>query len=633
MTREAQMQLRVKESWNWRPWAYGIFVVAALIIFAVTYTTYAFSKYRGEVLPGTHIAQLDVSEMTPSQATVAVQASLTKMAYVPIVLRYPGFPDWHPNKAAMGLQYDIGLSVKRAMAVGRHETFVEQLLDRLPMHPNHQIPLVYRFDQKALLAAINLRISTEGFNHAGINAQLAMRSGHAVLVPAQTGRRLDLTATMRAVQAALGSLRPEVRQLPVVAINPVITDAYARTVQSRVEAFLAEPPVLEVGKHVVAMSRYDLAPMLSFHNQISAHRATIVMDVNPDVVSAYVQKLASQVDRAPQNARVVFTAGQVKQVSSRQTGRTLDQTTATSRLLKVVSNLKARARLHLKVAVTQPPVDISNPASLGINTLLGTGVTAFPGAGPRRLTDIIQISNQLTGRLISPGDTISFNTLVGTGWPDRVYNDHEVESGGQVVPSAGGAMQQVATTFLRALFAAGLQVVEHHSHPYMMSWYANPVGLDAVVSPANNEDLVFKNNTGHYLLLQTDVQPIRQEVYIYVYGPHLGWEVAIDGLGKVTKVYPHGPPVTKIDPSLAPGVTHQIAWAHDGADTVVQRTVTRPNGQVSVDQIASHYQPWQAVILAGKTTAPLPTSTTSPTVSPTGTPPPPTPAPSQTAGH
>ena len=58
--REAQRRLQQKES-PWTPIAYAVFLVAVLIIFGFSYTTYAFSKYRGEILPGTHVDQIDLS--------------------------------------------------------------------------------------------------------------------------------------------------------------------------------------------------------------------------------------------------------------------------------------------------------------------------------------------------------------------------------------------------------------------------------------------------------------------------------------------------------------------------------------------------------------------------------------------
>jgi vancomycin resistance protein YoaR len=265
--------------------------------------------------------------------------------------------------------------------------------------------------------------------------------------------------------------------------------------------------------------------------------------------------------------------------------------------------------LKFTVTQTQPSIDLSNPASLGIRNLLSTGVTSFPGAGDTRLNDISAIAQDLNGRLLPPKQDISFNQLMsGTAWDPRVYQDSEADDGtGNPVPGPGGAMQQVATTFLRALYGAGLTLEERHAHSHQMDWYEPPIGYDAVVAPDRNWDLRFMNNTGKYLLLQTRVEPIRQELYIYVYGPKLGWKVAVDKYGKITKSIPHGPKQLKPDPSLLPGQERQTQFAHTGAVTDVQRTITFPSGKVTVDDIKTVYEPWDAVILVGPGATPQPT--------------------------
>src|SRR5579872_1883878 len=70
--REAQRHLHRKER-SWAPIAYSIFLIAVLIIGAVAYTTYAFSKYRGVILPGVYVDRLDVSGLTANQAEDRVQ--------------------------------------------------------------------------------------------------------------------------------------------------------------------------------------------------------------------------------------------------------------------------------------------------------------------------------------------------------------------------------------------------------------------------------------------------------------------------------------------------------------------------------------------------------------------------------
>lgn len=620
-TREAQAVLQRKER-RWAPIAYAIILAALLVIFATTYTTYAFSKYRGVILPGVHVDNQSLAGMTSRQATDVITGRLAAIYGVPIVLTY-GPERWSPSKKDIGLQYQVKTTVAKAMQVGRTGSFLPDLFDRLPLRTDHAVPLLYRVNERVLKAYITKKIAPNRAVHrVAVNANLQVRGGRVRLIPSHPGVTLNVPGTEQAIHSSLGLLSKRTLLVPVTRIPPVIADAYARGIQRRVDEFLSRPPVIVIGKRVVPMSRDSLASMLFFPRApvVGKGKADITLRVNPAAVSAFVSGLASQVDRSPRDAVVSFDGRRVTVVTPRRFGRALDQNGAIAKLLGVLRGLRPGARLRFTVARTAPPIDLANPASLGINTLLGTGVSSFAGAGSTRLNDVVNISQRLQDVLLPPNQAISFNQLVGAGWPSRAYLDGEQESHGQLVPGRGGAMQQVATTFLRALYGSGLRLLERHSHVYRLPWYESPagigpIGLDAVVNPPT-DDLRFYNNTGKYLLIEPRVEPIRQELYIYVYGPKLGWQVSFDKLGTILKVYPHGPTITRTDPSLLPGQRVQTAWAHDGADVVVERTVTRPNGNVSVQRLYTHYRPWQAIVEVGPSPSATGTPTATGTVSP-----------------
>jgi vancomycin resistance protein YoaR len=614
--REAQRRLQQKEA-RWAPIAYVVFLLAIVLIFSVTYTTYAFSKYRGVILPAVFVDKTPLSGLTSSQAYKRIDAKLAAIYGVPLRLQFASHT-WDPTRQQIGLQYDIQGTVNEAEAIGRDGSFLSNLIDRLPIHPSHTVPLLYKLSEPRLRTYLNRVIAPVVF-HQSANASLGVsrRTWHVVLHPSHPGTQLDVASSEQVAHDALGSLSKQVRTLQVVNIPPVVTDRDARQVQSRVEAFLDHPPVMQLGKRVFVGSRYSFARMIHFSTKFGKHTAAIQMNVDSNAVHDYVSWLAYSVDRQPENARLDFSAGHVTQVTPRKTGRTLDRDTAYTKILAAVTGLKPTARLRLPVLVTQPPFDQTNPGSLGITTLVGTGSTSFPGASSVRTDAVSTIAGTLNNVVITPGEDISFNQLVQTpnGWADQAYADDEAGSAGQPVPGDGGAMQQVATTFLRALYTSGLQLTERHAHRFRLPWYEPPYGFDALVSPARSWDLVFHNNTGKYLILQTRVEPIRQELFIYVFGPKLGWKVAVDSFGRLTNVVKHGPEVERVDPSLAPQERKQVAWPADGGKTVLQRTITFPNGNVKVDEIDSTYDPRAAVMAIGPAAA---TATPIPTATPTG---------------
>ncbi|MCL6559259.1 MAG: VanW family protein [Firmicutes bacterium] len=90
----------------------------------------------------------------------------------------------------------------------------------------------------------------------------------------------------------------------------------------------------------------------------------------------------------------------------------------------------------------------------------------------------------LDGTIVEPGGIFSFNAVVGPRTASRGYVEGasimQTEEGLALVPDVGGGVCRTATALHMAVQAAGLEVVEHHSHGLPVG-YARP-GEDAAVA-------------------------------------------------------------------------------------------------------------------------------------------------------
>src|SRR5947209_17651766 len=102
--RQAKRHLEQRER-PWASYAYGVFFAALLVIFSVAYTTYAFSKYRGEILPGVYVDQTPLGGLTPKQATNLITKQLAGISQVPIRLVYRSYPPWEPRQQDIDIIY------------------------------------------------------------------------------------------------------------------------------------------------------------------------------------------------------------------------------------------------------------------------------------------------------------------------------------------------------------------------------------------------------------------------------------------------------------------------------------------------------------------------------------------------
>jgi vancomycin resistance protein YoaR len=201
--------------------------------------------------------------------------------------------------------------------------------------------------------------------------------------------------------------------------------------------------------------------------------------------------------------------------------------------------------------------------------------------------------------LVAPGETFSFNDVLGDVSAFTGYQKAYTIQNGKTVLGDGGGVCQVSTTLFRALLDAGLLITERHAHAYEVSYYSldSPPGMDATVF-GPTVDLKFKNDTGHYILIQSNANLDNYALTFELYGTKDGRTVSIMKPVISNMVAPP-PDLYQDDPTLPMGKIVQTDFAAWGANVYFTRTVTK-NGKVIIsDKFVSNYQPWQAVYSRG----------------------------------
>ncbi len=262
-----------------------------------------------------------------------------------------------------------------------------------------------------------------------------------------------------------------------------------------------------------------------------------------------------------------------------------------------------------KIALSLPVKTIhaanaTNEANrLGIKEEVAEGTSLFHHSADERIFNVALAASKLNGVIIKPGQIFSFDKAIGDISALSGYKQAYVIQNGKTVLGDGGGVCQVSTTLFRAALNAGLPIVERHQHAYRVGYYEEDSGpgIDAAIYYPT-VDLKFKNDTGHALLIQTNIDFTEQRLTFTLFGtkdPDRDVSIATP---VVLSQSPAPTPSYQDDPTLPAGQIKQVDFAADGANVYFTRTVTE-NGKTTIyDKFTSNYKPWQAIYMRGTKT-------------------------------
>lgn len=114
---------------------------------------------------------------------------------------------------------------------------------------------------------------------------------------------------------------------------------------------------------------------------------------------------------------------------------------------------------------------------------------------PKRTTNLKLACKAINGTIIQPGETFSFNKVVGERTAKKGYKEATIFTGSEsTAESLGGGVCQVASTIFNAALLGNLQIVERYQHSQRVAYC--PLGRDAAIY-WGSEDFKFKNNTNY----------------------------------------------------------------------------------------------------------------------------------------
>jgi vancomycin resistance protein YoaR len=584
----------------WLPVMFVLLTGGLLVILVFATLSYQIS-YLNRVYPGVQVAGVDVGGMTQADVMTAIGERAAEYLAQSVTIHYNN-ETWTFTGQELGMRVDVVTTANAAYAVGRQGNLIADMLThvRLLRSPSNIEPMIL-YDTGPTNQL--LQELADKINLPPQDAELIIHPDARIeVIPAQRGRRMNVEATQPLIEAALFENNNQV-VIPVVQqIIPAVTDVEAARQQALnligrplVFRFRSETETTEWQLEPKALvNLIDLAETVN-----EAGRTEYAISFNRQKFEPYVAQLAAAIEREPVEARLEFKpdTNELVVLQESQDGRALD-VEATYEEILALKNRQTHL-VELPVVLTPPAVSSKNLASLGIKELVNEATTYFKGSNDSRMRNIALAASKFNGVVIPPGEIFSFNEHLGPVTKEAGYDESLIIQGNRTSVGLGGGVCQVSTTAFRAAFFGGYEIVERWAHGYRVGWYEtnSAPGLDATVYTPD-VDFRFRNDTDHYLLIQTATDVEAGTVTFQFYSTKTGREVEVTEPEK-SNLVKHGPPLYERDPALPQGTTKQVDWAVDGLDVMVKRTVKEGDKVIHQDEIFSHYQPWRAVYKVG----------------------------------
>ena len=314
------------------------------------------------------------------------------------------------------------------------------------------------------------------------------------------------------------------------------------------------------------------------------------------VLAASLDKIADEVDAAPQGPKVV--SFDVKKLEfgfqDSVPGLSVDRT-------GLLADVKAA------LASGGKTVEITASEVKGTDSLadlkahmkkLGSFSTVSKNSADGTF-NMARALEAVNGLCVEPGATFSFFGAVGECGQAQGYKPAGAILNGKLVQEYGGGICQASTTIYGAALRSDMTITERHNHSIPSSYC--PIGLDATVSYPDL-DFKFTNQKPYPVYLVTSVKSRVMTVTFYGYQPD-GYD-SIEVTSKVTATV-QAPTKAQYtaDPSLAKGAVKLDAAARTGYRAAAQRVYLKGGKTVKTEDLSSsYYRPQPAYYSYGKGT-------------------------------
>ena len=517
-----------------RTWKLLIFIIFLMLLVLLFSTIFAFLNINSnKIAKGISIKEIDLSNLTVEEAKDKLTQALSIELNIALNLKYQDFETTFDTNQ-IEYAYKINEAVENAYGVGRNKSIIENNYDLLGANIfGKSIDIESSYNEESL----NYIIKDIGTKIPGLVEEPSYyREGKELIIEKGTdGVVVDSEKLKSDILNDIDSRNA----------NEIQTDTNARSL---------EIPVIEQ-----KASKIDVEKIYS--------------EVHTEPKDAYYEENPFKIYKEEEGVDFGISIEEAKNI--------------------IGDGNDEEYKIPLKLT----------PASKTINDIgkeafpyqISTFPTRYDATNLNRTQNLRLATNKINGTVLMPGETFSFNQVVGKRTIDAGYKDAKIYENGKVVDGLAGGICQVSSTLYNAVLLANLEIVERTNHSFTTSYVK--AGRDATVV-YGVKDFQFKNNRNYPIKIEGTVASGIITFTIHGIKEETEYEVKI--VPYTTGTIPYSTQ-TIVDSSLAPGTQVIEQSGHAGCKVTTYKQLWLNGTMVSNELLSNDtYNPMQTIIRVGE---------------------------------
>jgi len=600
----------------------GVVVISIFSIGILAVAGYMFT-FKDRIFPGVTVNGLRLGGLTKEEASAKLNASVTIYENDGLNFEYKGknttieatqLPDGDVDAARQLLNIDDEKGLAMAFSVGRAPDLVDCIKQAaIALRYGAKVTLAYKLDDLGFKNALRKFWSVDEKTVKDAKLVIIMNGNSLSRVSTtkdESGFEFDYDRAISDLKDKISRLDQSPIELHPARTTPNIFEADAKAVATLVPNALNLAPLpMKAGEIEWVMEARDLAKLLQVAKDGNNRP---ILSIDTDAATKYFKRLALDYDIKPSNTRYEIdpTTQKMALFEAGRNGRRIDIeksiTALQIALLKQLSGADGKTDFNIVASADNSQVVTSSAADLGIKEVIGVGQSDFTGSSGNRIKNITHGSSKLNGILIAPEQEFSALAALEPVTIEDGYFAEQIILGDKIEPGVGGGLCQIGTTLFRMAMNTGLPITERQNHSLVVHYYSDPTngnpGTDATLY-GPHPDLRFLNNTGHWMLLTTEINVKTKKLTYTLWGTSDGRHGSYTP-PKVNEWIAAPAEVKNIeDPTLEPG-TQKCQSAFRGAKTSFLYTIVNPDGTITEKTFNSYYRPLPKICTNGPTAAP-----------------------------